>query len=82
MAKLKAWARMLAIEEDGHATALPAYLLGIAAAVLLAWGINEDEDGLVIAGAAALGTGMIAAVFAAHYWFIGVLARLDKLEKK
>jgi len=82
MAKLRAWARARATEEEGHASALPAYLLGIAAAVLLAWGINEDEDGLVIAGAVALAVGMIAVVFAAHYWFVGVLGRLDELEKK
>lgn len=82
MTKLRAWVGALATEESGHATALPAYLLGIAAAVLLAWGINEDEDGLVIAGAAALAVAIIAAVFAAHHWFVGVLARLDKLEKK
>ncbi len=82
MAKLKAWARARALEEGGHAATLPAYLLAIAAAVLLAWGITEDEDALVIAGATALAVAIIAAVFAAHYLAVGVMGRLDKLEKK
>lgn len=82
MKRLKIVARRLAGDEAGHGEIGIVGILAIAAAVLLAWGIVDETDGLVIAGAAVVAVATIAVFFFVHNWVVAILGRLDELERR
>ena len=67
-------------DESGHIGAGLATLLGIAAAVALSIGTLADSDVASVAGAVAVGLGIIVAVSAPHEWVKRIYPRLDKLD--
>src|SRR3990170_1930211 len=55
-------------------------VVGIAAAVALSIGTLADSDAASVAGAVAVGLGIIVAVSAPHEWVKRIYPRLDKLD--
>ncbi len=82
MALWRAALGRFARDEGGHTEVVIVGPLAIAAAVLLAWGVTDGSDGVVIAGAAVTGVAVMAVFFSTHRWVVGILERLDRLERK
>lgn len=82
MTQMRTALARFARDERGHTEVAIVGPLAIAAAVLLAWGIVDEMDGLTIAGAAVAAVAIMAAFFSAHRWVVAILGRLDELERK
>lgn len=69
--------------EEGHGVTLPATLIGMAGAILLAVGAVNNQDVLTIIGGIVLAVGLLASSMAQHMLIeYPIYERLDKMEGK